>query len=137
LKGTYVVRRPVVNAYLVRERDRQRFRELFWVLLLVLPVAAGLLVDIWVHLRVIQTGYRINTLESQLEDLAQQERRLRLEASYLSSPQRVEARAVEELGMGEPRPSQLIFGRRIGEAKALGSTHPGGRVAGRVGCAPL
>ena len=109
MKGTYVVRRPVVNAYLVRERDRQRFRELFWVMLLVLPVAAGLLLDIWVHLRVIQTGYRINTLESQLEDLAQQERRLRLEASYLSSPQRVEARATEELGMVEPRPSQLIF----------------------------
>jgi cell division protein FtsL len=99
----------VVNAYLVRERDRKRARELFWVLLLVLPVAAGLLVDIWVHLRVIRTGYRINALERQLEDLAQRERRLRLEASYLSSPGRVEKRAIEELGMTEPRPGQLIF----------------------------
>lgn len=109
MRGAYVVRRPVVNAYLVRERDRTRARELFWVLLLVLPVAAGLLVDIWVHLRVIRTGYSINALERQLDDLAQQERRLRLEASYLASPQLVEKRAVEELGMVEPRPGQLIF----------------------------
>lgn len=109
MRGAYVVRRPVVNAYLVRERDRKRLRELFWVLLLVLPIAGGLFIDIWVHLQVIHTGYRINQLERRLEDLGQQERRLRLEASYLSSPLRVEARAVEELGMGEPRPEQLIY----------------------------
>lgn len=109
MRGAYVVHRPVVNAYLVRERDRKRLRELLWVLLLVLPIAAGLLIDIWIHLQVIQTGYRVNKLERSLEELAQQERRLRLEASYLSSPQRVEARAIEELGMIEPRPGQLIF----------------------------
>ncbi len=109
MRGAYVVHRPVVNAYLVRERDRKRLRELLWVLLLILPIAGGLLIDIWVHLQVIRTGYRVNQLERQLDDLAQQERRLRLEASYLSSPQRVEARAIEELGMIEPRPEQLIY----------------------------
>jgi len=109
LRGAYVVRRPVVNAYLVRERDRKRLRELLWVLLLVLPIASGLLIDIWVHLQVIRTGYRVNELERHLGELAQQERRLRLEASYLSSPQRVEDRATEELGMVEPRREQLIY----------------------------
>lgn len=109
MRGAYVVHRPVVNAFLVRERDRKRLRELLWVMILVLPLAAGLWMDIWVHVRVIRTGYRINELESVLDDLGQRERRLRLEASYLSSPQRVEALAIEELGMLEPRPEQLIY----------------------------
>jgi len=109
LRGAYVVRRPVVNAYLVRERDRRKLRELLWVTLLVLPLAIGLLFDIWVHLQVIRTGYRINELERMLDDVGQRERRLRLEASYLSSPQRIESRAMTELGMAEPRPEQLIY----------------------------
>ena len=109
MQGAYVVRRPVVNAYLVRERDRRKLRELLWVMVLVLPLAVGLLFDIWVHLQVIRTGYRISELERVLDDLGQRERRLRLEASYLSSPERIESRAISELGMGEPRPEQLIY----------------------------
>lgn len=109
MRGEYVIRRPVANEYLVRERDRRRLRELALVALLVLPLGLGLLADIWIHLEVIHTGYRLNELERTLDDLEQRERRLRLEASYLSSPQRIEARAIEELGMVMPRPDQLVF----------------------------
>lgn len=109
MRGEYVIRRPVANEYLVRERDRRRLRELALVALLVLPLALGLLADIWIHLEVIHTGYRLNELEAELARLEQQERRLRLEASYLASPQRVEQRATEELGMVMPRPEQLVF----------------------------
>ena len=99
----------MVNAYLVRERDRKRLRELLLVALLVLPLGVGLLADIWIHLGVIQTGYRLNELERTLSGLERQERRLRLEASYLASPQRIERLALEELGMAEPVPEQLVF----------------------------
>ena len=109
MRGEYAIRRPVVNAYLVRERDRKRLRELALVTLLILPLGVGLLADIWIHLRVIETGYRLNELERSLRQLEQQERRLRLEASYLASPQRVERLATEELGMIEPAPEQLLF----------------------------
>lgn len=109
MPSEYVVRRPVVNAYLVRERDRKRLRELLLVALLVLPLGVGLLADIWIHLRVIQTGYRLNELERTLGKLERQERRLRLEASYLASPQRVEHLARERLEMSEPLPEQLLF----------------------------
>ena len=37
------------------------------------------------------------------------ERQLRLEASYLASPQRVEQRAIEELGMQSPDLEQMVF----------------------------
>lgn len=109
MRGEYVIRRRVANEYLVRERDRRRLRELALLVLLVLPLALGLLADIWIHLEVIHSGYRLSELDKSLRDLEQQERRLRLEASYLASPQRVEARATEELGMVMPRPEQLVF----------------------------
>ncbi len=109
MRGEYAIRRPVVNAYLVRERDRKRFRELLLVALLVLPIGLGLLADIWIHMRVIQTGYRLQQLERTLHELERVERRLRLEASYLASPQRVEALAIDQLGMTEPTPEQLLF----------------------------
>lgn len=109
MRGEYAIRRPVVNAYLVRERDRKRLRELAIVALLVLPLGLGLIVDVWIHMRVIRTGYRLNRLEHTLRELERSERRLRLEASYLASPQRVESLAVERLGMAEPTPEQLLF----------------------------
>ena len=39
----YAPRRPVVNSYLVRERDRRRLRELVWVVVILAPLAIGLL----------------------------------------------------------------------------------------------
>lgn len=109
MRGEYAIRRPVVNAYLVRERDRKRLRELLLVALLVLPLGLGLLADIWIHMRVIESSYRLSQLEYTLRELERKERRLRLEASYLASPQRVEALAVDQLGMVEPAPEQLLF----------------------------
>ena len=58
LRGEYAIRRPVINAFLVRERDRKRLRELLLVALLVLPLGLGLLADIWTHMRVIPGGKR-------------------------------------------------------------------------------
>lgn len=109
MKSAYAVRRPVVNTYLVRERDRRRLRELAVVLLVVVSLGGGLLAYTWMHLEVLSTGYRIVDLERRLRDLAQEERRLRLEASYLASPQQIERRAVAELGMGDPAMEQVIF----------------------------
>jgi 4-amino-4-deoxy-L-arabinose transferase-like glycosyltransferase len=51
LPGAYAVRRPVVNSYLVRQRDRRRLRELVAVVAAVLPLAAALLGYTWLHSR--------------------------------------------------------------------------------------
>ena len=109
MRNAYAFRRPVENIYLVRERDRRRQRELAAVLLLVLCLCGGLLGYTWIHLEVLRTGYRIDSLERQLTDLTQTERQLRLEASYLASPSQIERRAVAELGMQPPALEQVIF----------------------------
>lgn len=105
----YALRKPVVNTYLVRERDRRLARELVVVVATVVLLGGGLLAYTWIHLEVLKTGYRIDKLEGELRDLSKKERQLRLEASYLAGPQQVEKRATDELGMQPPTLAQILF----------------------------
>lgn len=109
MPSAYAIRRRVDNAYLVRERDRRRLRELLWVVVLLVPLAAGLLANIWIHVQVYRAGYRIHQLERQAEELTRSERQLQLEAAYLASPERIEQRATHELGMRPPKADQIVF----------------------------
>ena len=112
-RSEYAFTRPVVNTYLVRERDRRLLRELAMVVLVVVCLGGGLLAYTWMHLEVLDTGYRIVDLERRLRDLAQEERRLQLESAYLASPPRIEERAVKELGMTGPVMEQVIFAEEL------------------------
>jgi len=105
----YVLRRPVENEHLVRERDRRRVRDLLRVLLLVTPLGLALLAYTWVHLEHLETAFQIREIEQELHSLERRERQLRLEAAYLSSPQRVQELAETELDLAPPRPDQMAF----------------------------
>lgn len=109
MKNSYVIRRPVFNAYLVRQRDRRRLRELLGVLALFLLLGGCLVGYVWLHVELLRTGYRVDELERRLEAASDRERELRLEANYLARPQAIERRAAEELGMRAPELDQLIF----------------------------
>jgi len=109
LNSAYAFRRPVANTYLVRERDRRLRRELAVVVAVVLSLGGGLLGYTWMHLELLATGYRIVALEREQRDLAQEERRLDLETAYLASPQQVETRAAQGLGMQSPATDQVVF----------------------------
>ena len=109
MPGAYTVRRPVVNAYLVRQRDRRRWRELAAVVGFVLPFGAALLAYTWLQLETLRVGYRIEKLEREAHRLAQVERQLRLEAAHLTHPERLASRAAEELGLAPPTVEQVLF----------------------------
>lgn len=109
MRSAYAFTRPVVNTYLVRERDRRRWRELATVLLAVVLLGGGLLVYTGIHLEVLRTGYRIDALERDLTRLTREERQLQLEATYLASPSQIEQRAVDELKMQPPALDQVVF----------------------------
>lgn len=109
----YAIRRSVANSYLVRQRDRRLMRELLAVLLAVILVGGGLLAYTWVHVEILRTGYRTTTLERELGELAETERRQRLEVSKLTHPARIEARARRELAMDQPTIDQTLFYREL------------------------
>jgi cell division protein FtsL len=109
LRNAYAFTRPVANAYLVRERDRRRVRELAMVLLVVLCLGGALLDYTAIHLELTRTGYHIDALEKELAAATRKERRLRLEAAYLANPTRIEQRAAGELHMQSPAMEQVIF----------------------------
>ncbi len=109
MSNPYTIHRRVENTYLVRERDRQLIRELLVVIVLVLVLGGGLLAYTWVHIEIVDTGYRINSFEKTLHELREEERRRRLEASYLAQPQRLDQRAQLELGMRSPTLAQTLF----------------------------
>ena len=90
MRNAYTVHRPVVNAYLVRERDRRRLRELGVACCSrSFRSALGLMVYTWLQLESLRVGYRIETLERRTHQLKQVERQLRLESAYLASPERL------------------------------------------------
>lgn len=108
MKTAYAFHRPVDNAYLVRVRDRRRFRDLGVVLLTVLPIAAALFAYTRVHLQTLEVGYLIGDLERRLVEANETERRLRSEAAALESPARLE-RLARDLGLRPATIEQLVF----------------------------
>ena len=93
MRTAYAVRRPVVNTYLVRQRDRKRHRELGAVLLAMLPVGVGMMGNVWAHHQLLEAGVRIQRLEQRLVELDRRRRQLQLESEYLASPTQIVGRA--------------------------------------------
>ncbi len=113
MKSAYSVRRPVANVYLVRERDRRLRRELLQVVALVLPLVVGVMVYVWISHGLLDVGYRLRELELDLDRLAQEERALKVETSHLARHERIEALAVERLGMQPATLEQVIFAAEL------------------------
>lgn len=97
--ASYAYHREVENSWLVRERDRRRFRELALVVLAASTVVLALLAYTWLNVRVLETAYRIDELEGMLKDLERQRAALALEEARATALPIVEARAAAELGM--------------------------------------
>jgi len=80
-----------------------------------LPLLAGMalvmglsLFFVWSRLQVVNLEYDISSLEGRLRDMQQQSQRLRLEVASLRNPERIEALALNELGLRQPAPQQVV-----------------------------
>ncbi len=109
MRRAYAIRRPVDNAFLVRQRDRKMLRELLGFVLLTVILGGALLAYTWIHIEILRTGYRVDDLEKKLHQVEEQERFFRLELARHSHPQRIEERARKELGLREPSLDQTLF----------------------------
>jgi cell division protein FtsL len=89
----YAQKKSIENAHIVRERDRQRFRELFAVLTLGIPIGLFLLLFTWQNLEVIRLGHEVTSLQNQKKQIQNDNKALQLELDHLTSLRSVEQKA--------------------------------------------
>jgi cell division protein FtsL len=104
----YAQQKPIENLHIVRERDRQRFRELLAVISLGVPVGLFLLLFTWQNVEVIRLAREATQLESRRTELQKENRRLALEMERRTALVNVERRA-RELGFHLPQSDQLVI----------------------------
>jgi cell division protein FtsL len=83
--------------------------------IIVLFVIALLILYVAGKVSIVRLGYRIEGLEREKKELERANRSLRIEASSLSSPARIEEIAVNRLGMIRPPKENIVTVKRKGE----------------------
>lgn len=75
-------------------------------------IVLGLFLYVGGKVKIVQLGYRIEALEREKQELERRNRSLRIEASSLSSPARVEEIATRRLGMVRPSKENIVIVKR-------------------------
>jgi hypothetical protein len=102
----YTQKKPIDNTHIVRERDRQRNRELIAVLSLGVPIGLFLLLFAWQNLEVIHLGREATRLQKSVKDVEAEHKALQAELDRLTSFDAVEQKA-SALGF-QPTDSKAI-----------------------------
>jgi cell division protein FtsL len=80
--------------------------------LIVLLIISGLILYVGGKVKIVRLGYQLEALERERRELERANRSLRIEASSLSSPARIEEIAIKRLGMIHPPKENLVMVRR-------------------------
>jgi len=104
----YAQKKPIENIHIVRERDRQRFRELLAVVALGVPIGFFLLVFTWQNLEVIRLGHEATHLQQTRKEIEDANKALRLELDRLTSLDSVERKATA-LGFQPTDPAAIVM----------------------------
>jgi cell division protein FtsB len=107
----YAQKKPIENTHIVREKDRQRNRELLAVLSLGVPIGFFLLVFAWQNLEVIRLGREATQLQKTLKEQETQQKQLQSELDRLTSFDAVEKQA-GELGFEPAAPGAIVMVER-------------------------
>lgn len=103
----YAQKKPIENIHIVRERDRQRFRELLAVLALGIPIGLFLLLFTWQNLEVIRLGHEATRLQKARKEIEDSNKQLRLELDRLTALDAVEQKATA-LGFEPTDPRSIV-----------------------------
>lgn len=102
----YAIKKDVRNNPIVREIDRDRYREMWRSTAIGVFLVAVLLFSAWQHFELLRHGYRTEQMERERAAEAEINRHLRLEIDTLRSPARIERLATERLQMVSPGPGE-------------------------------
>jgi hypothetical protein len=104
----YTQKKPIENTHIVRERDRQRNRELLAVLSLGIPIGLFLLLFTWQNLEVIRLGREATRLQTNLKDLEATQKSLEAELDRRTSFDTVATQA-RDLGFEPTAPKTIVM----------------------------
>lgn len=91
----YTQKKSIDNTHVVRERDRQRNRELVAVLSLGVPIGLFLLLFTWQNLEVIRLGREATRLQKDLKNVTAEHKALQAELDRMTSFDAVEKKATD------------------------------------------
>jgi cell division protein FtsL len=99
--------KAIDNTRLVKIEDPKRSREMRQFGIALTCLFLLVMTYTWQHFKAIEYGYKVESLRSQRDGLAEMNRALRLEEASLRSPDRIDKLA-REYGMQPPRAGQVI-----------------------------
>ena len=91
-----------------RDSDVSR-REMAALVCMSLVIMLAFFMFLWVRIYSLEIGYRISDDHRLNEELIQENKKLKVERASLKSSSRLEAIAVNQLGMSVPRPEQVVI----------------------------
>jgi cell division protein FtsL len=110
----YAIKKDVRNNPIVREVDRDRYREMWRAVGIGVFLVGVLLFSAWQHFELLRHGYRLDEMQRQRADEAEINRHLRLEIDSLRSPARIEDLATGSLlDMVVPGPGETSVVERV------------------------
>ena len=95
------------NSRIVKEDDPERRREMRSFTIAMTLFFALTMVYVWQHFSAIEVGYNVEAQKTQVEQLRETNRQLRLTEAQLSDPGRID-RIAKQLGLDEPEPGQVV-----------------------------
>jgi cell division protein FtsL len=94
------------NTRLVKADDPERRREMASFTFVITLLFMSTMIYVWQHFSAIEVGYNIETQKTQVEQLSEENRKLRLSEAELSNPSRID-HISKYLGMNDATPNQL------------------------------
>jgi cell division protein FtsL len=95
------------NSRIVKADDPERRREMRTFTLVMSVLFLLVMVYVWQHFAAIEVGYHVETQKSQVEQLREDNRQLRLTEAQLSDPGRID-KIAKQLGLDAPQPGQVV-----------------------------
>ena len=109
----YTQKKPIDNTHIVREKDRQRNRELVAVLSLGVPIGLFLLLFAWQNLEVIRLGREATRLQKAVKEVEAEHKALQAELDRMTSFDMVEKKA-SALGFAPAEAKAIVLVEEAG-----------------------
>src|SRR5579875_140161 len=95
------------NSRIVKADDPERRREVRQFTIVMSIFFMLTMVYVWQHFSAIEVGYRVEAQKTQVEQLREKNRQLRLNEAQLTDPGRID-RIAKQLGLDAPLPGQVV-----------------------------